>query len=226
MSQKKESDVDFLHNLLNAEALLESFGPWVLAGIAVVIFIESGVLFPFLPGDSLLVTAAILATNLGITPWEIWAVALVAAFAGDQVGYHIGHSFGPRFFTPDARVLRTDRLEEATAFFEKYGALALVLGRFVPIVRTYVPVAAGTARMPYRHFILWNTLGAFTWVTSMVLVGALLGGIPGIAKNIELLAIVIVAVSVLPVIISVLQKRAKAKKQAAAVLIEASTGQK
>ncbi len=100
--------MDFLHNLLNAEALLQSFGPWALAGIAVVVFIESGVLFPFLPGDSLLVTAAILASNLGITPWEIWAVAFIAAFAGDQVGYHIGHSFGPRFFKPDARILRTE----------------------------------------------------------------------------------------------------------------------
>ncbi|MFT3942978.1 MAG: VTT domain-containing protein [Ancrocorticia sp.] len=218
--------MDFLHNLLNAEALLESFGPWALAGIGIVVFIESGVLFPFLPGDSLLVTAAILATNLGITAWEIWIVALIAAFAGDQVGYHIGHSFGPKFFKPDARVLRTEHLDEATVFFNKYGALALVLGRFVPIVRTYVPVAAGTAKMPYRHFLLWNSLGAFTWVTSMVLVGALLGGIPGIAKNIELLAIVIVAVSVLPVIISVLQKRAKSKKQAAAVLVEASATQK
>lgn len=226
--------MDFLHNLLNAEALLQSFGPWALAGIAVVVFIESGVLFPFLPGDSLLVTAAILASNLGITPWEIWGVAFLAAFAGDQVGYHIGHSFGPRFFKPDARVLKTEHLEEATTFFKKYGALALVLGRFVPIVRTYIPVAAGTAKMPYKHFIVWNTLGAFAWVTSMVLIGTLLGGIPGIAKNIELLAIVIVAVSVIPVIISILQKRAKAKKQAAAAaaaaeafdLVEASTTQK
>lgn len=205
--------MDALHNLLNAEALLQSFGPWALAGIAVVIFIESGVLFPFLPGDSLLVTASILAGSLGLTHWELWGVAAVAAVAGDQVGYHLGHSFGPRFFKPDARVLRTDRLKEATAFFEKYGALALVLGRFVPIVRTYVPVAAGTAHMPFRHFLVWNTLGALTWVTSMVLVGTLLGGIPGIAKNIELLAIVIVAVSVLPVVISVLRKRSASKNQ-------------
>ncbi|MFT0848047.1 VTT domain-containing protein [Actinomycetaceae bacterium L2_0104] len=204
--------MDALHNLLNAEALLQSFGPWALAGIAIVIFIESGVLFPFLPGDSLLVTAAILASSLGITHWELWMVAAIAAVAGDQVGYHLGHSFGPRFFKPDARVLRTDRLEEATAFFEKYGALALVLGRFVPIVRTYVPLAAGTARMPFKHFVVWNTLGALTWVTSMVLVSTLLGGIPGIAKNIELLAIVIVAISVLPVVISVLRKRAVAKR--------------
>lgn len=213
-NERKEIHLDALHNLLNAEALLESFGPWALAGIAVVIFIESGVLFPFLPGDSLLVTAAILSSSLGLTHWEIWGVAAVAAIAGDQVGYHLGHSFGPRFFKPDARVLRTDRLEEATAFFVKYGALALVLGRFVPIVRTYVPVAAGTAKMPFRHFLVWNTLGALTWVSSMVLVGALLGGIPGIAKNIELLALVIVAISVLPVVISVLRKRSEAKAQA------------
>ena len=203
--------MDAIHNLLNAEALLQSFGPWVLIGIAVVVFIESGVLFPFLPGDSLLVTAAILSAQLGITHWELWLVAAIAAVAGDQVGYHLGLSFGPRFFKPDARVLRTDRLDEAVQFFEKYGALALVLGRFIPIVRTYVPVAAGTAKLPFRKFLVWNTLGALTWVTSMVLIGKFLGGIPGIAKNIELLAIVIVAVSVIPVLISVWRKRTKAK---------------
>lgn len=212
--------MDAIHNLLNAESLLESFGPWVLAGIAVVVFIESGVLFPFLPGDSLLVTAAILSQQLGVTHWQIWMVAAIAAVAGDQVGYHLGQSFGPRFFKPDARVLRTDRLEEATAFFEKYGAFALIIGRFVPIVRTYVPLAAGTAGLPFRKFVTWNTLGALTWVTSMVLVGKFLGGIPGIAKNIELLAIVIVLVSVTPIIVSLIQKKMKAR--AAAVSSPAS----
>lgn len=207
--------MDALHNLLNAEALLQSFGPWALAGIAVVIFIESGVLFPFLPGDSLLVTAAILAPQLGLGRPQIWIVAALAAVAGDQVGYHLGLGFGRRFFKPDARVLRTDRLEEAEAFFNKYGALALILGRFIPIVRTYVPVAAGTAGLPFRRFVVWNTLGALTWVTSMVLVGTFLGGIPGIAKNIELLAIVIVLVSVTPVLISFWRKRSKAKAEVA-----------
>ena len=203
--------MDAIHNLLNAEALLASFGPWVLAGIAVVVFIESGVLFPFLPGDSLLVTAAILSSQLNITHWELWLVAAIAAIAGDQVGYHLGLSFGRRFFKPDARVLKTKHLNEATAFFEKYGALALVLGRFVPIVRTYVPVAAGTAKLSFRRFLVWNTLGALTWVTSMVLIGKFLGDIPVIADNIELLALVIVAVSVLPVIIGILRKRKNGK---------------
>ena len=131
-----------------------------LPGIAVLIFIESGVLFPFLPGDSLLVTAAITSAALGIAPWQVAVVASIAAVAGDQVGYWIGRRFGRRLFRDGARVLTTARLDEAEAFFTRWGGLSLVLGRFVPVVRTYVPLAAGTADMHYRRFILWNIVGA------------------------------------------------------------------
>jgi hypothetical protein len=102
--------------------LLEALGPWVLAGIAVIVFIESGVLFPFLPGDSLLVTAAILAPQLHVSRWLIWAVAFVAAVAGDQVGYWLGRRFGRRLFKPDARVLKTEYLNRAEEFFDHYGS--------------------------------------------------------------------------------------------------------
>ncbi|WKD56630.1 Inner membrane protein YghB [Corynebacterium capitovis DSM 44611] len=132
---------------MDAETLLAGMGPYVLLGLAAIVFIESGVLFPFVPGDSLLVTAAI---------------------------------------------LRTDRLEAAEAFFAQRGPIALVLGRFLPIVRTYVPFAAGTADMPYRRFT-----GAVGWVVLMVAVGVLLGGIPGIAHSIDLIMMVVVGMSVL-----------------------------
>ena len=196
----------------DAERLLESFGPWVLAGMFLVIFIESGVLFPFLPGDSLIVTAAILAGPLGITWWQILLVGIPAAFLGDQVGYFLGRRFGRRLFTDDARILKTAHLEEAEAFFRKWGGVSLVLGRFVPIVRTYVPLAAGTAAMPYRRFLFWNLGGGVLWVGSMTLVGALLGGIPLVRDNIDILAIVIVLVSVLPIVIGALAKARKAKR--------------
>ncbi|UQN14690.1 DedA family protein [Gulosibacter sp. ACHW.36C] len=191
-------------DILNPETLLPALGPWVLIGIGVIIFIESGVLFPFLPGDSLIVTAAILSTQLGLTPWSIAIVAIVAAIAGDQVGYLLGNRFGRRLFKPDARILRTEYLETAERFFAKYGPFALVLGRFVPIVRTYVPLAAGTAALKYRRFVMWNVLGALLWVISLTLVGTLLGGIPFVRDNIDVLAIVIVLVSVLPVVIGAL----------------------
>ena len=132
--------LETLKNLLDAEVLLHQFGPWALIGIALIVFIESGVLFPFLPGDSLLVTAAALHAQLGLALWQVTLVACVAAIAGDQVGFWLGHKFGRRLFKDDARILRTDRLATAEAFFNRRSPLALVIGRFVPIVRTYVPL--------------------------------------------------------------------------------------
>lgn len=193
--------------LLDASSWLHAFGPWVLVGIAVVVFIESGVLFPFLPGDSLLITAAILAPQLGVQVWQIAVVAVVAAFLGDQAGYWIGKRFGRGLFKPDARVLKTERLEAAEAFFAKYGGPSLVLGRFVPFVRTYVPLSAGIAAMPYRRFLLWNALGGVSWVVVMIVVGVLLGGIPFIANNVDVLMIVVVVISIMPILISALRRR-------------------
>lgn len=195
---------DILSSLSNPEALLQGFGPWVLAGLGIIIFIESGVLFPFLPGDSLLVTAAVLRSELDIQVWQILVVSIIAAFLGDQVGYYLGHTFGRRLFKDDAKVLRTDRLEAAEVFFAKYGPLSLVLGRFVPIVRTYIPLAAGTANMPYRKFIGWNVTGAVAWV--------LLGNIPGITSSIDKIMLLIIFISVLPIVISGVNARRKAKR--------------
>lgn len=195
-----------LSNLLDAGTLLQGFGPWALAGLAVVVFIESGVLFPFLPGDSLLVTAAILRHDLGLRVWLLLLVAAIAAVAGDQVGFWLGRRFGRGLFKDEARVLKTQYLHEAETFFAKHGPFALVLGRFVPIVRTYVPVAAGTADMTYRRFLSWNVLGAIGWVVSMVLVGVLLGHIPGIAHRIDAIMLVIVGLSVLPIVMSATAK--------------------
>lgn len=203
-----------LTSYLDAATLLEAFGPWVIAGIALVVFIESGVLFPFLPGDSLLVTAAVLREQLNVSIWALLAVGFVAAFLGDQVGFWLGHKFGRKLFKADARVLKLQYLHAAEDFFAKHGPAALVLGRFVPIVRTYVPVAAGTAQMPYRHFIGWNITGAVLWVLSMNLVGVFLGNIPGIADSIEKIMLLIIFISVAPIIIKALYERHKLKKRA------------
>lgn len=199
--------------LPDASSMLHAFGPWVLAGVALLIFIESGVLFPFLPGDSLLVTAAILAGPLGIQPWQVILVGIPAAVLGDQVGYVLGKRYGRRLFRDDARVLRTSRLVETERFFERYGPLSLVLGRFVPIVRTYVPLVAGTARLPYRRFLLWNAIGAVAWVCGMTAIGLLLGGIPGIVDNIDLLMIAIIAVSLVPVVIGGVRGMVRTRRQ-------------
>ncbi|TDS79727.1 membrane-associated protein [Amnibacterium kyonggiense] len=194
------------------QSLLEGVGPWALAVIAVFVFIESGLLFPFLPGDSLLVTAGLTHQALGLSVPLIAAVAFVAAAAGDQVGYLLGDKVGARLFKDDARILKTARLRETEAFFQKYGGRALVLGRFVPVIRTYVPLAAGSARYPYRRFLPWNLLGAFLWAVGVTVVGSLLGGVPFIANNIDVLLSVIVLLSVLPIVIDQVRKRILARR--------------
>lgn len=125
-------------------------------------------------------------------------MAAVAAFAGDQAGYVLGKRFGRRLFKPDARVLKIERLEKAASFFARYGGASLVLGRFVPFVRTYVPLAAGIAALPYRRFLPWNALGGVSWAVLMAVLGVLLAGIPFVTHNIDALMILVVAVSILP----------------------------
>jgi membrane-associated protein len=197
--------------VLDLNALLLGAGPWAIGVIALLVFIESGVLFPFLPGDSLLITAGILHGKLGLTIPLIAGVGFLAAAAGDQVGYWLGHRFGRRLFTDDAKVLKTARLVEAERFFDKYGGASLVLGRFVPLVRTYVPLAAGSAWYRYPRFLVWNLTGAFLWAVGMTLAGTALGKVPFIRDNLEVLLVVVIAVSVLPVVIGALRKRAKGR---------------
>ena len=194
--------------ITDPEALLLGFGPAVLVGLAAVVFVESGLLFPFLPGDSLLFTAGLLASS-GVLHEPVWAVVLtafIAAAAGDQAGYWLGHRFGRRLFKPDARVLKTRHLDQAEAFFTRYGGPALVLGRFVPIVRTYVPLAAGTSLYRYRTFLVWNLTGAATWTVTVSVLGVVLGRIEFVRTHIDVLALLVVAVSVLPVVIAAVRR--------------------
>jgi membrane-associated protein len=203
-----------LHSLLNLSgglldpsALLNGAGPYVLVVIAAFVFIESGLLFPFLPGDSLLFTAALLSVPLALPIPLLVLVAAVAAVAGDQVGYLLGHRYGRRIFKPDARVFKTRYLERSDDFFTKYGSKALVLARFVPIVRTFVPAVVGMSHLPYRRFVLWNVVGGVSWVLVCTFAGMWLGKIPFVANNVDLIAVAIVVVSVLPIAISLLRNR-------------------
>ncbi|MFJ4219430.1 DedA family protein [Curtobacterium luteum] len=194
-------------HLFDAASILHGFGPWVLGGIALLVVVESGVLFPFLPGDSLLVTAAILSSSLGITPWQVAVVAVLAAIVGDAIGYLLGARVGRRLFRPHARLLTESRLDESERFFRRWGGLSLVLGRFVPVVRTFVPLAAGTARMRFAGFMTWNIVGAVAWVAVLVTAGVLLGGVPLIADHIDTVMLVVVVVSLLPLAVGALVRR-------------------
>ena len=135
-------------------------------------------------------------------------MVVVAAFIGAQIGYFLGAKWGRKLFKPDARVLKTEHLEKAEHYFRDYGGRSLVIGRFIPFVRTFIPLAAGIARYPYSKFLLFNTLGALLWGAGFIIVGSLLGNVPFVHDNLTLILGVIILVSVLPVILEIIgQKR-------------------
>lgn len=183
--------------------LLERWGTWALAGICLVILVETGLLFPFLPGDSLLFTVGLFIGTgaLGVPLWVACAALFGAAFVGDQLGYIIGRTVGPKIFSrPDSRFFKQEYIDKTHAFFEKYGGRSIVLARFVPFVRTYIPVAAGVGKMHYAHFVKYNVIGALIWGVGVTVLGYLLGGIEAVRRNFELVVVLIVFVSVLPMV--------------------------
>jgi membrane-associated protein len=200
---------------MDPASLLQGLGPAALGVIAAMVFIESGVLFPFLPGDSLLFTAGLLHADLNLALPVLIGVVTAAAVAGDQVGYMLGRKFGRRWFKEDARVLKTSHLKSAEDFFERHGGAAIIMARFVPIVRTYAPLAAGIARYGYKAFTLWNLTGALAWATSVTLLGTWLGHFQVIANNIDAIAVIMVLVSVVPWGIEILKRRRAGRGNAA-----------
>lgn len=211
---------------LNADSLIESFGTYALIGIVLVVFIETGLLFPFLPGDSLLFTAGMLVAQdqLDFPLWLLCVLLFVAAFAGDQVAYFIGRKAGPRIFNkPDSRFFKQSYIDQTNAFFDKYGGRAIILARFAPFVRTYAPVAAGVGKMPYRHFVSYNIIGAFLWGVGITVLGYFLGQIAFVHDNIEAILVLIVFVSVLPIIIEVGRGWLAKRKSAGADVVSPAT---
>jgi membrane-associated protein len=203
-------------SLLDPASLLEGLGPAALGVIAAMVFVESGVLFPFLPGDSLLFTAGLLHQQLQLTLPILIGVITAAAIAGDQVGYMLGRKFGRRWFKDDARVLKTAHLTATEDFFRRHGGAAVVLARFVPMVRTFAPLTAGMARYEYKAFTLWNIVGALAWATSVTLLGTWLGHYEIVAKNIDVIAVIMVVVSVVPWVIEFLKRRRSNRRAATA----------
>lgn len=195
---------------MDPETLIEWFGSWALWGVAAVVFIETGLLFPILPGDSLLFTAGMLTTG-GVITQPLWLVCLVlfaAAVLGDQCGYLIGKFVGPKLFRrQDSRIFKQSYIDQTYEFFDKYGGRAIILARFVPIVRTYIPVAAGVGHMPYRHFLPYNAIGGLLWAVGVTLLGAGLGQFSFVKDNIEPILLGIVFVSVLPMVIEIWRAR-------------------
>ncbi|MFD7720900.1 DedA family protein [Streptomyces sp. NPDC059814] len=202
---------------LDPDHLIGQFG---LIGVLVIVFAESGLLIGFfLPGDSLLFTTGLLVTTDKLhTPlWLVCLLVALAAIIGDQVGYLFGRKVGPSLFNrPDSRLFKQENVEKAHEFFEKYGPKSLILARFVPVVRTFTPIIAGVSRMNYRSFITFNIIGGVLWGAGVTLLGAVLGKIEFVHKNIEAMLVLIVLISVVPIGIEFLRARSKSKKAAAA----------
>ncbi|MFI0978431.1 DedA family protein [Streptomyces sp. NPDC021093] len=198
---------------LDPDYLLNTFGLW---GLLAIVFAESGLLIGFfLPGDSLLFTAGLLVTTNKLdTPlWLLCLLIVLAAVIGDQVGYLFGRKVGPALFRrPDSKIFKQENVQKAHEFFEKHGPKALILARFVPIVRTFTPIIVGVSKMNYRTFITYNIIGGVLWGAGVTLLGAALGNVEFVHKNIEYILIGIVLISVVPIVIEVLKARSQSKK--------------
>jgi membrane-associated protein len=209
--------------ILDPKSLIDDIGLW---GVFAVVFAESGMLVGFfLPGDSLLFTAGFLASGPSSVDEALhlplgWLLigAFVAAVVGDQVGYVIGRRAGPAIFNrPDSRFFKQENVDKAHSFFERYGAKTIVLARFVPVVRTFVPVVAGVSSMRYRTFVTFNVVGAFLWAIGVTLLGYFLGQVDFIENNLELAILTVVAISVLPIVREVWRSRRQRPSEAPAM---------
>ena len=218
---------DLLNPKIIIETLLAKGGIFVYFGLIFIVFAETGLAVGFfLPGDSLLVVAGLFAAAGKLNLAILLSTLFVAAVVGDAVGYMTGARLGPRLFKRQKSLLfRPSHLQKAHAFYEKYGGKTIIIARFVPIVRTFAPIVAGAAEMPYRRFVVFNVTGGFLWVFSMILAGYFLGNILksqfgiDLEEHIEWVIIIVVALSLLPAVIEYLKsRREKTRREAASDL--------
>jgi membrane-associated protein len=212
---------------LEPEALISSFGIYALIGVCAIVFIETGLLIGFfLPGDSLLfVTGLMISTgdvvwpigdeNVPVPIWIACAAITASAWLGDQTGYWIGRKSGPAIFNKtDSKFFTQKNVDRTNAFFEKYGAKAIILAHFVPVMRTFVPVAAGIGQMNYRRFLKYNIYGVIGWGTMVTLLGYYLGKIPFVAAHVEYFTIAFILVSTIPIVMEIVKSRRQHKAEA------------
>lgn len=193
--------------------LAAQYGPWLYAILFVVIFAETGlVVCPFLPGDSILFIAGTVIAAAGLDVHVLVAILILAAVLGDSVNYGVGHYIGPKVFhKPDSRWFRREYLQRTQDFYDKYGGVTIIIGRFVPIVRTFAPFLAGVAGMRYRTFLSFNVIGGSMWIGLLVYAGYLFGNIPWVKENLSLIVVAIVVVSLLPAITTFVKERRSRK---------------
>lgn len=203
--------VDLVTGLLTGRHGLDDLIRWGgYAVLTAIVFTETGLLIGFfLPGDSLLITAGLVAATGQLNIWMLNALLIVAAVVGDSVGYAIGRRAGPRLFTrPKSLLFNPRHIERTRAFYARHGARTIVIARFVPIVRTFAPVVAGVGEMEYRRFVFYNVAGGVGWVTSMTWAGYLLGQVvPNISDHIHIVVIVVIVLSMIPIAVELVRER-------------------
>jgi membrane-associated protein len=203
---------EWFHFLTDVRGLVQTGG---LIALAIIVFVETGLMVGFfLPGDSLLVTAGLFAAKGDLNIFTLNALLMVCAVAGDATGYLIGRKLGPALFRKeDSLLFKKKHLIATHEFYERHGGKTIILARFVPVIRTFAPVVAGMANMPYRKFAVFNIIGGVGWVFSMTMIGYLLVTLfPATEKHIELVILIVVFVSILPAVIEWLRQRSAAKK--------------
>ena len=203
--------MQFLFDVLTGRASLDELVLWGgYAVLVAIVFTETGLLIGcFLPGDSLLITAGVVAATGALNIWWLNALLALAAVVGDSVGYAIGWRAGPRLFTrPKSMLFNPRHVERTRGFYARHGAKTIVIARFVPIVRTFAPVVAGVGQMEYRRFLFYNVAGGVGWVTSMTWAGYLLGQtVPNINEHIHILVLVVILLSLIPVVVELVRER-------------------
>lgn len=206
--------IDFiLHIDQHLNVFIQDYGLWIYAILFLIIFVETGVVvMPFLPGDSLLFAVGMLAANPanGLNVWIVIGLLLIAAVAGDSLNYSIGKNFGMRVTRIKLfgkQPVKPEHIDKTHAFYEKYGSKTIVIGRFVPIVRTLAPFVAGIGKMNYGTFITYNVIGAILWVVGLTLAGYFLGSFEWVQNNFSKIVMVIIVISLLPVIIEFIKMK-------------------
>ena len=185
------------------------YGPWIYALLFVVIFAETGlVVFPFLPGDSILFISGTIVATAGLNVYLLVALLIFAAILGDSLNYAIGHYIGPRIYDrPDSRWFKQAHLRKTQDFYDRFGGVTIIIGRFIPIIRTFAPFLAGVAGMSYRRFLSYNVVGGVMWIGLLVYTGYLFGNIPWVKQNLSLIVIGIVVVSLIPAVSTFVAER-------------------
>ncbi len=191
----------FLHLDKNLAMVISQYGVATYGLLFLIIFMETGfVVTPFLPGDSLIFAAAALSATSSLNIWVIYFLLMFAAILGDTVNYWIGHYIGPKVFEKDSKLVKKEYLLRTQKFYDKYGGQAITIGRFVPIVRTFVPFVAGVAKMSYKYFIIYNILGGILWVSLFTWTGYFFGNLPFVKTNFHYVVVVIILISITPII--------------------------